>query len=110
MLTSNDGGQGEKLSPVYLPIVVGAIVGAAGSIWFILRSHALSEGERGGHASADSRRRLALRSVLIIYAAIAWVCLIIAIAIGDMPFIVLCGATALIASIGLGRVWSRTPG
>lgn len=89
----------------YLPIAIGAVLGATGSLLFILRTDAFSQEEQGGHVSA-SRRGLALRSVLIIYATIAWICLVVAIAIGDMAFIVACGVIALIASIGLVRVWS----
>lgn len=95
------------MSATYLPIAVGAILGAAGSVWFILRSHAFSAEKQGGQASADGRRRIALRSVVSIYAAIAWICLVIAIATGNTAFIVLCGAIALIASLGLVRVWLR---
>ena len=97
------------MSATYLPIAVGAILGAAGSIWFIVRSHAFSAEKQGGQASADSRRCIALRSVVSIYAAIAWICLVIAVATGNMAFIVLCGAIVLIASIGLVRVWLRAP-
>ena len=95
---------GEVSSSTYLPIGIGVIIGAVGSLVFIMRTRALSD-EQDSRPATSIRRRLALRSVLIIYAIIAWICLAVAVTVGEMALIVLCGVIVLIASIGLMRIW-----
>jgi hypothetical protein len=95
---------GTLSSGTYLPVAVGAVIAAVGSLVFIMRSPAFSEEEQAmGHAPA---RQSAVRRVLVIYAIIAWFCFIGAIAIGDIVFIALTGVVALLASVGLLRLWS----
>jgi peptidoglycan biosynthesis protein MviN/MurJ (putative lipid II flippase) len=86
-----------------IPVVVGLILGALGSVLFIMRSRAFTDEDRGGYSAS---RQSAVRRVLIIYAYIAAVCLVAAVAIGDFAFILLTGAMALIALAGLARLWS----
>lgn len=90
-----------------LPIAVGAILGGVGSLVFIMRSHAFDEEEKGGQTQV---RRSAVRRVLVIYSAIALLCLVVAIALGDVAFVVTTGAMLLLAIIGLVFFWSRPHG
>jgi hypothetical protein len=85
-----------------LPIAVGAIIGAVGSLTFIMRTHAIDEEEQAGHAQA---RRSAVRLVLVIYAMIAWLCLVVAVVLGGVALIATMGILALLASAGLVRLW-----
>lgn len=94
---------GSSLTGADLPLAAGAIIGAVGSLAFIMRSHAFDEKEQAGHAKA---RQSAVRRVLVIYAIIAWFCLAAAVALGDVAFIVTTGIMALLASAGLVRLWS----
>lgn len=90
-----------------LPIAVGAILGGVGSLAFIMRSHAFNEEEKDGQTQV---RRSAVRRVLVIYAAIALLCLVVAIALGDVAFIVTTGTMMLLAIVGLVFFWSRPHG
>lgn len=91
----------------YLPVVLGALLGALGSFVFVSRAKALSTktGDRPS-ASLAERRKLALRIIVCVYALIAFVCMVVAIAVGDLAFIALSGAILLIACGGLLIVWS----
>lgn len=51
-------------------------------------------------------RQSAVRRVLVIYATIAWICLVAAVAIDDVSFIILTGAIAALATVGLVCLWS----
>jgi cobalamin synthase len=81
----------------YLPLTAGAVIGAAGSLIFIVRSPALAREGR--------RRKLAVRLVLITYVAIACLVLVIAIALGNLEFIAISGALAILAIAGLVFTW-----
>ena len=91
------------LTGTYLPIVAGAVLGAVGSLLFVMRSRAFPKGE---YAQGVLSRQSAVRRVLIIYASIAWICLVVAVAIGDTSFMILTGIIALVASAGLVGLWS----
>lgn len=94
---------GNTLTSTDLPLAVGAVIGAVGSLVFIMRSHAFDEEEREGHAQA---RQSAVRRVLVIYATAAWICFATAVVLGDVAFIVTTGVLALLAGVGLARLWS----
>jgi uncharacterized membrane protein len=87
-----------------LPVAVGAIMGALLSVAFILRVTPSSIQRQEQDDSARAERRRALRPVLFLYVAVTWICLVAALAIGELAFIVLSGIMALIASIGLAYV------
>jgi Flp pilus assembly protein TadB len=87
----------------YLPVAAGLILGGGGSVWFIVRSRALSD------LGKDGPRRFALRSVLVIYIIVTCFCLIISIAIGEVGLILTSGIMVLIAAAGLVRVWLGDP-
>lgn len=87
----------------YLPIMVGAVLGAVGSVLFIVRSRAFPKEERSQGAFS---RQSAVRRVLIIYATVAWICLAAAVFIGNIWFIILTGIIVVIASVGLLGFWS----
>ena len=55
-------------------------------------------------------RRAAVRRVLIIYAVIGWLCFGVAIALGDIAFIILTGIMAALACVGLVRTFDRRAG
>ena len=93
----------------FLPAAIGAVVGAIGSLWFILRSDAFSDRGKADNDPPDDRRKLAVRIVLAGYAVIAWICFVVAVAIGDMSFILPAGITALLATVGLVGLWSPRP-
>lgn len=86
-----------------LPIAIGAILGVVGCLVFVLRTPALSE-ERAGYPRA---RLKVLRRILLVYAVIAVGCLIVAIAVGDPPFIWLTSAVVVLAAIGVFQVRSK---
>lgn len=87
----------------YFPIVVGAVVGAVGSVLFVMRSRAFPKEEPSQGALS---RQSAVRRVLVIYATVAWVCFAAAVFIGNMSFIILTGVIVAIASVGLLGFWS----
>jgi hypothetical protein len=93
---------GSTLTDTYLPIAVGTVLGAAVSLVFIVRSSAFSE-KQPGRASASTQRQRRVRIILGVYVVFAFICLAIAVVIGDVAFIVLGGVIALLASIGLVR-------
>jgi hypothetical protein len=86
-----------------VPIVIGAFLGAVGSVIFLIRARGFEKVEAEGQTPA---RRAAVRRVLIIYAVVAWLCFVAAIALGDIAFIVLTGVIAVLACVGLIRVYS----
>jgi len=90
----------------YVPVAVGAILGAIGSLAFIVRSTTSEDRQRWRHPDARRERLFAVRSVMTLFAVIAWACLILSITVGEAAFIVLTGATALIATAGLIYVWT----
>lgn len=90
----------------YIPVAVGVILGAVGSVVFILRATSRDERLRWRQADARRERLLAIRSVMVVFAVIAWSCLILAIVIGEAAFTALTGATALISGAGLIYVWT----
>lgn len=91
------------IASTYLPIFVGAFLGAIGSLVFILQSRAFPNEKA---AQGPQSRQAAVRRVLVIYAAIAWACLLAAVLIGDVTFIVLTGVITVLASAGLALRWS----
>jgi archaellum biogenesis protein FlaJ (TadC family) len=94
---------GGTIADTGIPLVIGGFVGAIGSLIFILRTHAFDQGEK---ASEKQDRQSAVRRALVIFAIIAWFCLVAALALGDVAFIVTTGIMAIIASAGLVRLWS----
>lgn len=91
------------LASIYLPIFIGAVLGAVGSLIFIMQSRAFS-GE--GATQGSENQQSAVRRVLVIYAAISWACLVAAVFIGSATFIVLTVIIAALASAGLVLRWS----
>jgi hypothetical protein len=90
----------------YVPILIGAAIGAIGSLVFILRrSVPVPEQEQRNSKSFAAQRRIAVKSVTTIYALIAWGCLAAALALGDVGFIVTTGAIAVVATLGLFIGW-----
>lgn len=90
----------------YVPVAVGAILGAVGSLVFIVRATGREDRFRWSRTDARRERLHAVRSVMSMFAVIAWSCLILAIIIGEAAFTALTGATALIAGAGLIYVWT----
>jgi archaellum biogenesis protein FlaJ (TadC family) len=88
-----------------VPLMIGSFLGAVGCLIFIMRARGFDKVEAEGQAHA---RRAAVRRVLIIYAVIAWLCLVVAIALGDMAFIALTGVTTVLACVGLVLVLRST--
>ncbi len=91
------------IAATYLPIFVGAVLGAIGSLVFIVQSRAFPNEEV---AEGPQSRQAAVRRVLVIYASIAWVCLVAAVVIGDVTFIVMTGVITVLASAGVVVRWS----
>jgi hypothetical protein len=81
-----------------IPIAVGAVVGAAGSLIFVMRTSAIDKLEQAGNKNL---RKKAVARVLMSYTAIAWLCLIAAVAIGDVAFIALTGTSAVLTTGGV---------
>lgn len=79
-----------------VPFTVGAICAGIGSVLFIVRSDALAD---NGDGEQLKRRRIAIRMVLIIYAVLASLCLVAAVAIGDLVFVV---TSAIITALAVG--------
>lgn len=90
----------------YVPVAVGAILGAVGCLVFIVRATSREDRLRWSRTDARRERLLAVRSVMVVFAVIAWSCLILAIIIGEAAFTALTGATALISAAGLIYVWT----
>ncbi|HEX4670236.1 MAG TPA: hypothetical protein VH275_09730 [Solirubrobacterales bacterium] len=95
-----------SVSSVTIPLVIGGFLGAIGSLIFILRARAFDKVEARGQTYA---RLSAVRRVLIIYAVIALLCFVVAIALGDIAFIVLTAIMAALACVGLVRFYGRRP-
>lgn len=89
-----------------VPIAVGVIIAAVGSLAFIMHSDAFGEKSPAVYV----QRRSAVRLILIIYAIIACLCLIAAIAIGDVAFVITTSVLVLLAAIGLALSWLRPNG
>jgi hypothetical protein len=87
-------------SGTYLPVAVGALIAAVGSLTFVGRSM-----RRQKSNLTAGQQRGAMKSVVAVYAIIAWVCLFAALALGDRGFVVTTGLIALIATLGLFVVW-----
>lgn len=87
----------------YFPIILGAVLGAVGTVLFIMRSRAFPKEDRSQGAFS---RQSAVRRVLVIYATVAWICLAAAVFIGNIWFIILTGVIVVIASVGLLGFWS----
>lgn len=94
------------LANTYFPIAIGLMLGAALSVIIVMRSRPSSEEEARQRALMVDRHRRALRAGLVAYAIIAWVLLVVTVVLGDVTYIVLHGVIALIALIGLVRLWS----
>jgi hypothetical protein len=88
-----------------LPAAIGAVLAAAGCLIALLRTNAFSQ-MQASRVTVEHRRRLSIRIVVGLYAAIAYICLIVAIAIGDPAFMVLTAIIALLASAMVLRLWS----
>lgn len=91
------------LASIYLPMFIGAVVGAVGSLVFIMRFRAFPKEEAD---QGSQSQQPAVRRVLVIYAAISWVCLLVAVLIGSATSIVLTGIITVLASVGLALRWS----
>lgn len=94
----------DSAGSVIIPVVIGVFLGGVGSVIFLMRARGFEKVEAEGQTHA---RRAAVRRVLIIYAVIGWLCFGVAIAIGDIAFIILTGIMAALACIGLVRVYGR---
>jgi archaellum biogenesis protein FlaJ (TadC family) len=81
-----------------------ALLGAVGSVIFLMRARGFEKVEAEGLTHA---RLTAVRRVVVIYAAIAWLCFLIAVALGDAAFIILTGIMAVLACAGLVWVYGR---
>lgn len=90
-----------------VPIAIGAIAGAAGSLLFVMRTSAIDKLEQDGEKGL---RQKAVGRVLMSYAIIAWLCLIAAVAVGDPAFIALTGISAILATGGLLAIRLRPHG
>lgn len=91
------------LASIYFPIFIGAVLGAVGSLAFIMHSRAFPKEEA---TQGPRSRQSAVRRVLVIYAAISWACLVAALLIGNVIFVVLTGIITVLASVGLVVRWS----
>lgn len=89
---------------VAIPVVIGAFLGAVGSLIFLMRARGFVKVEAEGQVHA---RRAAVRRVSTVYAVIAWLCFGVAIALGDTAVIVLTGSMVVLACVGLVRIFGR---
>lgn len=87
-----------------IPIAIGAILTVAGTVIFIMRTHALNEGDLDTRNTVTGMRRVALRNLLAAYAIVGWICCIVTVIIGDAVIIVLSLLFAVLASAGWLRV------
>lgn len=101
------GGAIGNAASTAIPFAVGAVIAAIGSLMVIMRSDAFDKKSQAGYVPS---RRSTVRVVLIIYAVIAWTCLMAAVAIGDVAFIVTTGIVALLATVGLVLLRLRPDG
>ncbi|MBS1881807.1 MAG: hypothetical protein JSS97_02490 [Actinobacteria bacterium] len=90
----------------YVPVAVGAILGALGSLAFIFRATTSDDRLRWRQSGSRRDRLLAVRSVMVVFALVAWICLILAIVLGEVAFIALTGVIALMAAGGLVYAWA----
>jgi hypothetical protein len=88
------------------PLVIGALLGGAASLGYVSRTKALSGAKSSSHSGLTIRQK-ALLSVLSLYSVIAWVSLIVAIAVGDTLVIAVSGGIAVIVTAGAIFQWSR---
>ena len=88
-----------------LPAAIGAVLAAAGCLVALLRTNAFSQ-MQASQVTIERRRRRSIRIVVGLYAAIAYICLIVAAVIGDPAFIVLTAIIALLASATVWRLWA----
>lgn len=101
------------MNSTYVSIAIGGVVGAVGTVAYLLRTKAFSDdppkgspgNEPRGQSGSIDRRRLSLRIVVSVYCVIAYGCFVAAIAIGDSAFIILTGVIAFLASASLWRLW-----
>jgi hypothetical protein len=85
----------------------GAIVGAVGSVVFILRSSEFRQDEnRGVAASRPGRRQLAVRIVLLVYLGMVGVALTVALAVGNVVFVATSGFLMFLVGAALVFLWS----
>jgi nitrate reductase NapE component len=92
------------MTDTVLPIAAGAIIGAVGCIVFIIRATSDADDRDEQELPTRAERRRALKPVLFLYVGVTWICLVAAVAIGELAFVVLSGIMALIATIGLAYV------
>lgn len=97
---------GSAVTGTYLPALIGGVLGAIGSVAFLLHTKAFSNEQATNRGSIVDRRRLSIRIVVSLYLVIAFGGLIVAISIGDPTFIVLTAIIAFIAAGALARLWS----
>jgi hypothetical protein len=91
----------------YLLFAGGAIVGAVGSVAFILRSSELTQEEnRRDAASRPSRRQLAVRIVLSVYLGMTSIALAVALALEDVALIATSGLLVFLVGGALIFLWS----
>lgn len=101
--------EGNTLTSTYLLFAAGVLLGAVGSLVFILRSRALLEEEPGDDAHPDRLRQLAVRLTLVTYAVLAFILLVIAVVLGDIASIITGGILVVFASAGIVFLWSAAP-
>jgi hypothetical protein len=94
------------MAETYIPIVFGAIVGGLVSFVFILRTNALSD-DPGRTSTSTVTRQQVLRVALMTYIVIAWVSLIVALALNDTGFIVTTAIITLVTMVVSAVQWSR---
>ena len=94
----------DSVAGVAFPVAIGAFLGALGSVIFLMRARGFEKVEAEGLTHA---RLAAVRRVVVIYTAIAWLCFFVAVALDDAAFIILTGVMAVLACVGVVRVYGR---
>lgn len=93
------------MAGTYVPLLVGALMGAAISLAFIMRTKALSD--KNSPERSTPSRQAAVRSVLVVYVLISWICFATAAVVGDEAFAFITGGIAVLATGGAAFQWFR---
>lgn len=89
----------------YLIFAGGAVIGAVGSLIFISRSRSIIDEDQTDSVAQGRTRRLAMLVTLGVYAFLAFVCTVIALALGNQTIMIIAAALFLCAVAGLTAVW-----
>jgi hypothetical protein len=81
------------------------VIGAVGSLVFIMRSPALSDEVDGNDRSGANRRRLAIRLTLLAFMILACTSLVVALALGGLGITVTAGSLVLVTGVALVFLW-----